>query len=246
MPAAVLGQVRTVANVWQEAFELVSVPAYTYGVGSIRLVNTGATDATVSIAIGNVAVGNNPADKDYIVKDLVLSSQVSPAGAPPTGGTDGEIFEKNNIIFITGESFFVIGDTADVECRVDGLLFNTTTNFEFVKNLTLPDTADNLLLYNAGGGVAPTTTMEDIINATFGTFNLDIINTHATDAIEITVKVGLAGAEKEIEYKHVLEVNERLERNCLILSPNENVLVQSNVANAAQVRLSAIVNKPVP
>ena len=220
MPAPILGQQVSIADTWVEVYELGSLPAYSYGIASLWLNNTGAADSTVRIAVGQVGTNNDPVGKDLVEYDIVISGE--------------GVHELNNVVIKTGESVFIYSNTATVEARVHGLLFNTTTNFVQVAQFESTDVNENIIM-----------TADNATNAVFGTYNIYMTNSGAS-TMNVSIKVGVTGQHRNIETTMDLAPNESYERTCLFLSPSEEITVQTDVATGLSTRISGIVKVPDP
>lgn len=222
MPAVILGQQASVVNTWVEVYELTATPAYSYGVATIRVLNKGATDAVISLAVGVVGVGLEPEDTHLVEYNKTIGSK--------------EVLEYGNIVIKTGESLFVRSDLVDVEVRVDGLLFNTTTNFVDVNSVSINNLNENVII-----------TMVDVVNAVFGTYSITMVN-NTVSPIVTAVKIGTAansGAlQRHIEVDKTVPAGGRYSRGCLILAPDEQILVQASVNSGLHVRVDGIVHRP--
>lgn len=101
-----LDSVKTVAGVNVTAFAGDS--GYSFITANIRMVNIGANDASVKLAITTSA---NPSDVDYIEYNAVIAA-------------NGGVLERTCVILGPNEKVVVNATTATVVVRVDGLVQN--------------------------------------------------------------------------------------------------------------------------
>ena len=206
------------ANNWLEIYELGTTPAYTYGVVNLRLSNKSGTDLTFDVAVGAANPGVDPVNKDIVVSGNTL--------------TGHGVYELTNMVIGPGESIFVRPSATTLDARLDGLLFNTTTNLLALGSTEVLQSDGDKTVY----------TMPNGTTVVFGTVNLYLCNLSGSSTT-VTVKTGNAAGPHglvEIESGITIPSNSEVQRLCLVLGYDEKIIVNSSAASGLIARVSGI------
>lgn len=186
---------------WLKLYTFPSSGGHTYGVFSVIVTNDRAAGSTTNVSLDVGPGGTSP---------IIAGRLENNTPIPSPGG-----LERGNIILSPGESIWVRANFTDTTIRIHGLLITTAIYAPLVvtAHVEVPH------------AVAIHTLVDDG-TVLYGTMAVNLLNLGPeARPVSLGFDTGASSDIAWIEQNTVFTENNGVERNCIIMSPGERVLV---------------------
>ena len=198
-------------NVWTKLYDYPSGSTSTYSISSLIITNVLFSGTPNTVDVAVGVIPVTPSDKDIIEYGVVLNTP------------DGSL-EHGNLIMKPGESIWVRATAATIHIRLHGIIFTTALNGVIAIN-GIYNSGSFQTVHNVPAG-----------NVSFGTYNVILTNVDLVTPAQVT----LALAGPRIENATTIGPKDGIERTCLVMTPGESIVIDTNNTNDLAYRITAI------